>query len=80
MRFKRGPSDLVAIDVANTAVKVVRLKRARDGSAPTVVAAAALPPIALPAAVAGGEKPITLAKNLAGKYVSLCVPGKTAIV
>lgn len=80
MRLKRGPSDLVAIDVASTALKVVRLKRARDGSAPTVVAAAALPPIALPAAVTGGEKPLTLAKNLVGKYVSLCVPGKSAIV
>jgi len=79
MRLKRGPSDLVAVDIASTAVKVVRVKRVQAGAA-TLVAAAVLPPISMKEEGQPGEKKLTLAKNLMGKHLSLTVPGRNAIV
>src|SRR3990172_8076464 len=85
-RGKKGPVDLVAMDVASTAVKVVRLKREGQGEGQKIslLGASILPPHALTSSGAPsqekGLKSFPLPKNLQGKHVALAITGKLAII
>ena len=79
-RFKPRLNDVVGLDIAATATKAVRVKRSNNDV--SVVAIAALPGIPLAASPAAevGVPPLELPKRLRGRYASLAVSGKQAVV
>lgn len=80
-RFKRGPSDIVALDIATTGIKAVRMRGSDEGV--SVLAAAILPPVHLPhtAEEAAQEiAPLDLPRDLVGRYACLTVSGEKAVV
>jgi len=79
-KFKRGISDIIGVDVAGSGVKVVRLKRNSDPTAPPILVGATMLPSALPSGEGGEVTPITLPKNLAARQVSIALTGKNASV
>ena len=79
-KFKRGVSDIVGVDIAASGIKAVRLKRGSNATmAPTLLAAALLPPVSIP--TDGQAIPaLTLPKSLGARQVSIALTGKSALV
>jgi len=81
-RFKRGPADVVGIDVGSTSVKAVRMRRGDSGAA-EVLAARVMPPVSLPDLQSGSpaEAPaLDLDPEFRAKYACLTVSGREAVV
>jgi Tfp pilus assembly PilM family ATPase len=76
-RPRKGPSEIVGLDVATTALKVVRLKKTAEGV--TVMSAAILPPLKL-MGEGVGETALNLPKNLIANYTTLALTAETAVV
>lgn len=76
-RPRKGPSELLGLDLATTALKAVRMKKAADGI--TVMSAAVLPPVKL-AGEGSGESTLNLAKNIIANYTVLSLTGESAVV
>ena len=81
-KMKRGPTDVVGIDIGGTATKVVRLRKGADSI--SVLAAEILPKLEFPEPVAGEavqESPaIQLAPKLKAHYACLVVSGSTSVI
>ena len=79
-RFKRGPSDLVGIDVGTTGTKVVRMRKGDEGV--SLVTASLLPAVTIPEEEesASALKPIKLPAGLRAKHAALAFTGQNAIV
>ncbi len=80
-RAKRGPSDLVSLDLSTTSVKALRMKKAEGGG--TILAAGILPGVPIPAPFAEASEriePLELPKNLRGKYACITIPGHGTVV
>ncbi len=79
-RFKRGPQDIVGLDIQPSAVTAVRMIRTPDGGA-SVQAADLLPGIAFPDNPDDKSVPaLTLPAKLKAKYAALCLSSRAAIV
>jgi len=83
-RLRRGPSDVVGLDLGSTAVKAVRMRRA--GNETSIVAADILPPVPPPEAPSDDSaevalpEPFALPTKLKAPYASLAVSGENAVV
>jgi Tfp pilus assembly PilM family ATPase len=82
MNPRRGPSDLLGVDLASSGTKIVRLRRNKDKV--TVVGAAILPPVSLKAPESGANNDALLSgvipKNLLANYACLAVTGESTVV
>lgn len=74
---RKGPSEILGIDIATTGVKVVRIKKAKDGL--TLVGAEVLAPVQLSVEADDSAK-LPLPKNLLSNYAALTVSGVNAAV
>lgn len=74
-RFKKGPQDIVGVDVDLSGVRCVRIRR--SGGNLAVVAADVLPAFAPGAEV---RTALHLPKPLAARHVAICIPGEQAVV
>ncbi|MBU4199096.1 MAG: pilus assembly protein PilM [Verrucomicrobia bacterium] len=75
MRIKKGPQDIVGVDFDPSGVKCVRVRK--NNGAVSVVSAGILPAVTIGS---DSESPFHLPKPLVGRYVSICIPGETAVV
>ncbi|HBA85828.1 MAG TPA: hypothetical protein DCZ95_17230 [Verrucomicrobia bacterium] len=81
MNPRRGPSDLLGVDIASSGTKVVRLRRNKDKL--TLVGAAILPAISLKPTEPEQSEPLLSAlipKALIANYASLAVTGESTVV
>lgn len=76
-RKRKGPSELLGLDIATSALKAIRVKKTAEGIA--VMSVAALPPIKLTGEGAG-EAALNLPKNLVANYTALSLTGESAVV
>jgi Tfp pilus assembly PilM family ATPase len=74
---RRSPSEVVAVDLATSGAKAVRIRKAKEGL--TVMAADFLPATAL-AAEEGHEPRLVLPKNLLANYAAFTIPGENAVI
>ncbi|MCK5850940.1 MAG: pilus assembly protein PilM [Kiritimatiellae bacterium] len=79
-KFKRGPSDIVALDITDTGVAAVRMRTGNEGV--SVLAADILPPVQMPEdpADTSGPSLIEVPPHLAARHAALTIPGEDAIV
>lgn len=89
-RFKRGPSDLVGIDLGETDIAAVHMRN--NNGEFSVVSAGLLPPIEFPdksASASSSESespeeavipPLVLPPKLKARYASIAIPGDEAII
>jgi Tfp pilus assembly PilM family ATPase len=78
-RFKRGPRDIVGIDIGTTATKVVRIRT--TGSETTLVGAAILPVVELSSYLNGEEVPsFSLPAKLKARSVAIACTAQSAVV
>ena len=77
---KKAPQELVAIDMATSGMKVVRLRK--QGEVVTVLGADILPPVSVSPVddVESGVRRLELPKTLIAHYAALCFSGERAIV
>lgn len=79
-RFKRGPGDVVGVDIAEAGVSIVRMKRANDGSI-SAISADVLPAIAPGKPGEGAATAaFVLPSKLRAHYVSIAVTGESAVI
>lgn len=80
--FKKRPiSDILAVDIATSGIKAVRLKKSKEPNAPPILTAVALlPPVTSPEIQEQlkSGKPLSLPKELGARQVSLALSGKNA--
>lgn len=77
-KFKSGPSDLVSVDIGNTGIKAVRMRKTKEAN--QVVAVDVLPPALNQGDLASGIVPLDLPQKLKARYVSLAIAGEGATV
>ncbi len=77
-RFKGTPSDLVGVDISNTGIKAVRMRKTKEEI--HVVAADILPPVNLAESATSSNPLMELPQRLKARYVSLAVPGNGSTV
>ena len=78
-RFKRGPRDIVGIDLGTTATKAVRIRC--TGNETSVVGAAILPAVDLSGGESGDEIPgLSLPAKLKARSVALTSTGQNAVI
>ena len=79
-RMKHNPADVVALDLASSGTKAVRLRLV--DKQPTVVAVDLLPAVSVPHS--GQEAveifPLEISADLAARYAAIAVPGRNAVV
>lgn len=75
MRIKKGPQDIVGVDLDPSGVKCVRVRK--TNGAISVVSSAILPAYSVGA---DSASPFHLPKPLVARHVSICVPGESAVV
>lgn len=76
-RQRKSPSELVGIDIATTGVKVIRMKKGKDGIG--VVAADILPPLQAPSEGAGAVT-LGLPKPFLANYTAMAASAAAAVV
>jgi type IV pilus assembly protein PilM len=78
-RFKRGPRDIVGIDIGTTATKVVRIRT--TGSETTLIGAAILPVVELSSYLNGEEVPsLIVPPKLKARSVAIACTAQSAVV
>lgn len=80
-RFRRGPSDVVGIDVDVMGVKAVHMRKSNDGI--SLLAADVLPPLEIPdlSSEPDAQVPVLeLPPKLKARYACLAIPGEESIV
>ena len=77
-QWKRGPSDLVALDITDTDVAAVRLKRGNDGV--TLLAADFLPAVEMPDDNSSEPSQIEVAGPLGARHAAITVEAEDAVV
>jgi hypothetical protein len=77
-RRRKSPSDIVTIDLGTTGLKVVRIKRAKDGL--TAIGVDILPPITFAGQDAGTKPKLELPKTLLTNYAALTLGAESAVV
>ena len=70
---RKGPSDVIGLDIATTGVKVVRMKKTKDGL--IVTGAAILPAIVLEGGDDSQKPVLALPKNLLTNYAAIAMSG-----
>lgn len=70
---RKGPSDVIGLDIATTGVKAIRMHKSKDGL--VVTGAAILPAIALETGDESAKPVLTLPKNLLTNYTALAMSG-----
>ena len=80
-RFKRGPADVVGVDVADTGASAVRMKRGSDGSV-SVICADMLSDqtVGKTADAPSTAAPLSLPSKLRGRYAALSTTGESAVI
>lgn len=79
-KYKRGPSDLLNLDIGPTEVRAVRMKKVSDSEV-AITCAEILPPIEnLFDETIPEVPPMILPQKLKAKYVSIAVAGENAII
>lgn len=76
--LKRGPTDVVGIDVAGSSVKAVRMRQ--HGGEIAIIGAAVLPPVSLVAGPDGLLKPLELPQKLRARSAALACSAQGAII
>jgi Tfp pilus assembly PilM family ATPase len=79
--WKKGPSDVVGLDIGTTGIKAVRMQKRETGI--TVLAAEVLPPVARGkdgTAVAAPVTAVNLPQHLRARHGCLTVTGETAVI
>lgn len=77
-RLKRGPVDLVGLDLDPSGLYAVRMHK--NASEVTLLAAEILPPLALPKNEEEPLPPLALPPKLKAGYACLCVPAEGSVV
>jgi len=80
-KVKRGPSDVVGVDIGSAATKVARLRKNNDII--SLIAADVLPKVDIPEQVAEGTvsvPPIQLPPRLKGRYACIVASGPASVV
>ena len=77
--FNRGPSDVVGVDIASSGVKLVRMKRTKDGL--TVTHAELLPPVAVAGrSDEGTDDRISFSKAMRARSAALTYTAESAVI